>query len=296
MLPVPDRAPLCIPEPGPAAVGSPRTSRVSGPEAGARAAIVPAAPWRSAASAASLTLAMAAAALVAAYHDAPLALALNAFWLLVACAIGAAAAVAAWRPARLVLGAEVVLALVVVQGLWFVAVPGVSYSRQRLDQPGPQQGLSWRLSFSGLDQALMKEMPRLPQWASEAVYLRVDLSRPYDGPAGFRVEVNGADLGVLADATHERNIETIGIPSWAMRVPRDVLSRAPLVRVVLRPTAIDPRLSIPGHGDPLVEPLKAANSWFFDGATWRNDRLAGPGVEARGTYRIRLWTALGEPP
>ena len=87
-----------------------------------------------------------------------------------------------------------------------------------------------------------------------------------------------------------------GIPSWHRPVPRAVLARSPLAYVVLRPTALDARLSIAGHGDARVEPLGRWSSWFFDGQAWQNERLAGIAAPAQGTYRIWLMVGLGDPP
>jgi hypothetical protein len=234
-------------------------------------------------------------ALLVAYGQAPVTLAVNAFWLALLLGTGTVAAYAAGRPARAALAGEIVLAAIVVQALWSTALLAAGNARRAADESGPVLGVSWHLAFSSLDQAAAKVLPRPEGWALEAVYLRVDVSRPYAGKAGFLVTVNGRLLGELNEQTRDQHVGTQGIPSWAMRVPRDVLATSALVRVVLQPTAVDPALSLPGHGDPRVEPLGEANSWFFDGRRWANDRLAGPGAPARGTYRIWLWPALGEP-
>jgi hypothetical protein len=135
----------------------------------------------------------------------------------------------------------------------------------------------------------MKTLALPNGWQERPVYLRVDLGAVYDGGAGFAVNVNGEDLGDLNAQTADRTVSTSGIPSWSMRLPRHVVLKSPLARVVLRPSGIDPRLSVAGHADARGEHLGPSNSFFFDGTDWRNDRLAGPERgPATGTYRIWL--------
>ncbi|MGH2350522.1 MAG: hypothetical protein ACRDJN_02780, partial [Chloroflexota bacterium] len=157
-------------------------------------------------------------------------------------------------------------------------------------------GVSWRLVFSSGEQAAMKTLALPDGWREDVTYVKVDLGADYHGTAGFLLEVNGEALGELSNQMDVPPYLTPSTTAWTKPVPRAVLARAPMARVVLRPSSLDPRLSIAGHGDPLVEPLKHWNSWFFDGRGWRNDRLAGPaGGEAAGTYRIWLFRALGVP-
>jgi hypothetical protein len=230
--------------------------------------------------------------LLLAYARAPVTLGLNAFWYLLLLAIVLLGGLAWGRPRAAVVAAEVVLALVAVQGLWSAATPGARPPAARL---GDQYGVSWRLTFTGPQQALMKTLPLPNEWEGRAVYLRVDLGAGYEGPAGFAVEVNGQELGDLSARTADRSVSTSGIPSWSMRLPDRVVDSAPLARVVLRPSGIDPRLTVAGHADPLVEPLGVNNSFFFDGETWRNDRLAGPDYgPAGGTYRVWLEPIMGK--
>jgi hypothetical protein len=131
--------------------------------------------------------------------------------------------------------------------------------------------------------------PRPSEWAVLPVYLRVDLGSAYDGDGGFQVEVNGVPVGQMNGRTQAGLPWYLGQSDdrWVHRVPREVLSKAPLVRVVLKPAKVDPLLSIAGHGDALTEPLGRLNSWFFDGQSWSSDRLAGPnGGSATGAYRL----------
>jgi hypothetical protein len=224
--------------------------------------------------------------LLVAYPGASVSLAVNAFWYVLLLALALFGGLAWGRPRAAVVGGELVLALIAVQGLWSVAVPSARPPAGRL---GPVYGVSWRLTFDSPEQALMKTVPLPNGWDGQEVYLRVDLGTDYKGGAGFAVAVNGQDLGDLNARTAAPGYVTPGIPSWAMRVPPSVLERSSLVRVVLRPSGVDPKLSIPGHADTRGEALGAENSYFFDGDGWRNDRLAGPaGGRATGTYRIYL--------
>jgi hypothetical protein len=156
--------------------------------------------------------------------------------------------------------------------------------------------VSWRLAFTDLDQALMKSQPRPAGWEHTAAYVRIDLGRDYQGAAGFVVEVNGEPLGSISNVAPTPPYLELSTDRWVVPVPRDVLARDTLTRVVLRPSQLDARLTVAGHGDPLVEPLGPGNSWFFDGRAWHNDQLAGPAAgRAVGTYRIWLEVATGIP-
>lgn len=226
------------------------------------------------------------AALLLAFHAHPVALAINVFWLVLLLAMALLGGVAWDRPRAAVVAGEAIVAIVAVQGLWSVAVPSAVLAPARV---GETYGVSWRLAFTSPQQALMKTLPLPNGWPGQAVYLRVDLGTDYKGTAGFALAVNGYALGELNAATVDPDVSTRYIPSWAVRLPADVVASAPLARIELRPSGLDPRLSVAGHGDRLAEPLGTRNSAFFDGITWRHDRLAGPaGGAATGTYRIWL--------
>jgi hypothetical protein len=226
------------------------------------------------------------AALVLAFRAQPVALAINLFWFVLVLGTAVLAGVAWARPRATVVAAEAVLAVVAVQGLWAVATPG---ARSPAARTGPVYGIGWHAAFTGDDQALMKTIPLPNGWKGNTVYLVVDLGTTYRGPAGFALAVNDVDLGVLDASTATPDSGSSGFPSWSLRLPDEVLDRAPLARIVLRPAGLDVDLSVAGHGDSRFEPLGARNSWFFDGVQWRNDRLAGVGGgPAVGTYRIWL--------
>jgi hypothetical protein len=234
---------------------------------------------------------LAAASLLLAFAAAPVAFALNAFWLALLLALVLLGGAAWDRPRAALIGGEVVLAIVAVQGLWSIAFPGAPSPRPRV---GPEYGVSWRLAFTGGDEAMMKLLPLPNGWETRPVYLRVDLGSDYKGAAGFAVSVNGRDAGLLNSRTTDPGFKTPGIPSWAMRLPREALAAAPVAEIVLRHAGIDRRLTIPGHADVHAEPLGPANSRFFDGVAWHTDRLAGPHAgPASGAYRIWLDASVG---
>ena len=147
----------------------------------------------------------------------------------------------------------------------------------------------WQLVFSDPAHAAQKDTPLPEGWETQAVYVRIDLTAPYRGSAGLRVEVNSVALGtVSADAVGPWFARG---PShgWSIRVPQTVLARATQATVTLRPAGIDPALRIAGHPDAAVDHRVAGNSRFFDGAEWRRDRLAGTTQpSAMGTYRVWL--------
>jgi hypothetical protein len=231
------------------------------------------------------------AALLLPFAASPTALAVNVFWLVLLLAVVLLGGLAWDRPRAALVAGEAVLAAVAVQGLWSLAFPNAPSPRPRV---GPEYGVSWRLAFAGQEEALMKLLPLPNGWETQPVYLRVDLGSDYKGDAGFAVAVNGHDAGVLNARTADPGFKTPGIPSWAMRLPREALVGAPLVQIVLRPAGIDRRLTVPGHGDFRAEPFGPANSRFFDGVTWHEDRLAGPHAgPASGTYRIWLDASVG---
>jgi len=177
------------------------------------------------------------------------------------------------------------------QALWPLAAPGPWRPSAPVVQ-GATSGVSWSASFTAPDQMLRKETPRPAGWeTSIRPYVRIDLARDYKGPAGFRLELNGRDLGVVSLRTLAPDAEPPAtIPAWPVFIPPDVLRESSTVRVVLRPAGLDPLLAVAGHADPLVEPLRERNSAFFDGAGWANDRLAGPrSGRAVGTYRIWIF-------
>lgn len=216
-------------------------------------------------------------------------LAIPAFWLLLLLGAAYLLGVVSGQVRRARFACETILLLTSAQALWPL-VAGPAFKEPAVAPV--RSGVSWTLSFTALDQALLKEFPRPEGWAaSEHPYLRIDLGSDYKGTAGFLVQVNGVDLGEASARTLDVNAgPPATIPSWAVFLSRDILATSPLVRVVLRPSALDPRLSVAGHADTRVEPLGAANSYFFDGARWQNDRLAGRASgPAIGTYRIWLF-------
>jgi hypothetical protein len=221
-------------------------------------------------------------------HPSPASWAINAYWFFLLLAVALVGGGAIGRPRAGVLAGEAVMTLAVLQGLWPVlgVVPSLD-----LDPFAPQtQGVGWRLSFTDQRQALAKVFDLPPGWDAVRVYLRVDLTNDYVGDAGFLVAVNGQGVGQLD--RHAGKAVQVGVvaPHWALELPHSALSRAPFAEVTLTPTKIDPALSIPGHGDPNIEPLGKRNSRFYDGETWRTDRLAGPLFgPASGTYRMWLY-------
>lgn len=261
------------------------TSRPEGSEADARQST--GLPQRRGAVLATLRLGgVGLAALVLAFHAHPVALAINVFWLVLLLAIALLGGLAWDRPRTVIIAGEAIVAIVAVQGLWSVAVPSAGLPPARL---GETYGVSWRLAFTSPQQALMKTLPLPNGWPGQTVYLLIDLGTDYKGTAGFALTVNGHALGEINAMTVDPDVSPRNIPSWAVRLPADVIASAPLARVELRPSGLDSKLSVAGHGDPLVEPLGSRNSAFFDGVTWRHDRLAGPGGgPATGTYRIWL--------
>jgi hypothetical protein len=231
------------------------------------------------------------AALSLGFAGSPVALALNTYWfLLLLLAIALVGGVAWARPAVALLAGEAVATLAVLQGLWPLLFPHAPL----VGAPGAEtNGARWRLVFTDLDQAVAKYIPVPAAWPDSDIWLRVDLGSDYKGQAGFEVTINGRRLGVLKNEPQNPGYVGDGAARWLMRVPRDVLAMAPVARVELSPTALDPRLSIAGHSDVRVDPLRDQGSWFFDGRAWHTDRLAGPsGPRVTGTYRI--WFALSE--
>ena len=219
---------------------------------------------------------------------------LNAYWFLLLLATAVLGGLASRRPQAGVLAGESVVALAAMQGLWPVLAPAAP-PLDLLAHETSVQGVSWRVSFTEPQQALTKLFSLPAGWERVRVYLRIDLSTDYAGDAGFVLEVNGVPLGEINRVTGRMWRVGVGTPHWTYRLPRDVLARAPLVQVTLRPAGLDPRLSIPGHRDPLIEPLGTWNAFFFDGQRWQADRLAGPsGPPASGTYRIWLYFVAGE--
>jgi hypothetical protein len=225
----------------------------------------------------------------------PVAWAINAYWFLLLLALALLGGLVCRKPRAGVVAGEVVLLLAAVQGLWPVLVQPPPLALAALEQR--TQGVSWRLAFTDKRQALIKHLHLSPGWETVQVFVRVDLSDDYRGDAGFVLELNGEVVGELNRHTVSQWQIGIGSPHWAYPLPREVLARTPLAQVTLRPAALDPQLSIPGHSDAQIEPLRQWNSWFFDGQTWRNDRLAGPNAgPASGTYRIWLYYLLDPSP
>src|SRR5262245_17878996 len=102
-----------------------------------------------------------AAVLLLAYARPPVSLRVHAFWFALLLAIALLGGLAWGRPRAAVIAAEAVLALVAVQGLWSVATPGARPPGARL---GEEYGVSWRLTFAGPQQALMKTLPLPNEW------------------------------------------------------------------------------------------------------------------------------------
>jgi hypothetical protein len=226
----------------------------------------------------------------------PVALAINGFWgaLLFALAVTGGFALRGIRGAAL--GAEAVLALVALQGVWAIVAGNEPTTRAALARAGTTSGVSWRFAFTDEREAVMKIFPRPAGWDDHLIYLRVDLADLYLGDAGFRLEVNGVPLGEVSNRATPPEGGPGGIPSWTRPIPLDVLRGDPLVWAVLRPTRLDPRLSIAGDRDARIEPLGRYSTWLFDGMEWTRDQLAGQfAPRAPGTYRIWLLTG-GTPP
>ncbi|MGI8422841.1 MAG: hypothetical protein ACR2NO_01765 [Chloroflexota bacterium] len=237
---------------------------------------------------ASLRLALVGlSALTVGLGGSPVSWVLNAYWFCLLLATAIVAGIAVGRPRAGVLAGEVVVVFAAVQGLWpfFAPMPALNLN----PFAASAQGVGWRMSFTEHQQALVKVFDLPSGWQRARVYLRVDLTSEYEGEAGFLVEVNGETAGLLNRSNGQ--LVQIGVvaPHWALELPQHALARAPLGYVGLRPAGLDPVLSIPGHRDPYIEPLGLRNSWFFDGASWRHDRLAGPAAgRASGTYRMWL--------
>ena len=230
------------------------------------------------------------AAQLVGYWGLPRAWVLTTFWFVLLMGAAVLLGVVSGNRRRAVVVGEAILAVTSLQALWPVVAP-TPWQRPAPAARAAASGVSWSASFTALDQRLLKEIPRPDGWERSArPYVRIDLGRDYKGPAGFLIEVNGHDLGEVSNRTLAPGTEPPPtIPAWTVFLPRAVLAESPLVTVVLRPTALDPLLSVAGHGDPLVEPLGDLNSFFYDGAAWSNDRLAGPRYRrAVGTYRIWL--------
>jgi hypothetical protein len=224
----------------------------------------------------------------------PVAWVLNAFLFGVLLAVALLGGYATARPAVFVGAAEVVVALAVVQGVSPVLRPRARESLAADTSPERINGTSWYLGFVAADQAAMKRL-RLPRdWRERSVYVRIDIAYSYSGPAGFVVQVNGEDIGLVNAQSAAPWYVVTGSGQWVVRVPPDVLARGPVAQVLVRPSALDPSLTIAGHGDPLVDSLggRESSSAFFDGQAWSSDRLAGASrPPVRGTYRIWLVAA-----
>ncbi len=230
------------------------------------------------------------AALALGFGSSPATLAINAYWFLLLLAIALLGGLAWSRPRVGIAAAEAITTLIILHGLQPVLSPNAPLAGSRGTETN---GSSWRLVFTSLDQAVAKDLPLPASWQETPIYLRIDLGTDYKGQAGFLVQVNGQTLGELKNGPQNPGYIGDGTARWIMAVPRDVLALAPVAHVVLRPTSLDPNLSIAGSADPLADPLKQWGSWFFDGQEWRNDRLAGPSRgRVVGTYRI--WFALAE--
>jgi|GEM_PF-2929243 len=234
------------------------------------------------------------AALALGFGSSPATLAINAYWFLLLLAIALLGGLAWYRLKAGIIAAEAVTTLIILHGLWPVFSPNAPLVEPRGTETN---GSSWRLVFTSLDQAVAKDLPLPPGWQEIPLSLRVDLGTDYKGQAGFLVQINGQTLGELKNGPQNPGYSGEGTARWLMPVPHDVLALAPIAHVVLRPTSLDPTLSIAGSADPLADPLKEWGSWFFDGREWRNDRLAGPSRgRAAGTYRIWLVPSQGEVP
>lgn len=222
----------------------------------------------------------------------PRILIVNASWWVVSvlAIVGVAEALGSRRHA--VLAAEGMLTLVLLHAF------GQPDSR-RVVEVGPANGVTWAFSFERADQRIVKLFPRPDSWDSPLhdMVVRADLARPYYGRAGYEVSVNGERLGTINGYTPASVWGGPGGFQWVVRVPAEVLARAPLVPVEVRPDGIDPGLAIAGHGDALVAQLGREATWLFDGTRWTRDQLAGTrGGRSQGTYRLWLISSLRPPP
>ena len=207
------------------------------------------------------------------------------FWLCLVCALGIASGRAtgsAWPgPA----GAATGLAIVLLTLVWPVSLPGRTAA--------PPRSVDFAVGaarFTTLAEAMERTVPLPDEREVLPVYLRVDLARHYGGPARLRAEINGTVLGELGPESGAPGFQPpAGAPAWGLRVPPAVLRAAPAARVVLRPVRLDPALAVAVHPDPRISPAGFGPSRFFDGVSWRDDRLSGDATAPlRGAYRVWL--------
>ena len=228
---------------------------------------------------------------VAHWPAAPHAFWVNLYWLVLLFAAAVLSTAVRWRGLPRVLAAEAVLAVIAVQALWSTALAEGVLPRPTV---GERSGVSWTLAFASPQQAIEKTFARPDGWRIDATYIRVDLGARYTGDAGFRVSANGQYVGTLDRATTAESVITQGVPAWSIRVPLAVLAGLDVVRVELRPAAIDRRLRIAGQADPLIDRAQRGSSRFFDGHAWHSNRLDGLSPGTNGTYRIWLLRSWGE--
>lgn len=218
---------------------------------------------------------------------APLTRLINLFWWPVMCLTCAGVADALWGKRAALVAAQVALVLVTVHAVW--RPPSGRVIRESLGN-----GISWHFSFSHPDQRIVKRVPRPDDWNDPAMatYVRIDLARPYRGPAGFEVRVNDQFVGAPTGQAPPQ-CGCVDENQWELPVPAKVMGQSSVVTIDLRPTAIDPDLAIAGHGDPFSERLGPESTWLFDGARWTRDHLSGTQSASLGTYRVWLLRFLG---
>lgn len=142
------------------------------------------------------------------------------------------------------------------------------------------------VSFESETQQIKRVLHVPEHSAALNAVLRVELVRAYSGTAGFRVEVDGVPVGVMAPS------ESLSGIRWSMVLPKVLAPPGAFAVIVLRPAGIDALLALAVHPDALAEPDSVARNTFFDGRTW------GPAIPARnempaqnGVYR--MWIDAG---